>query len=171
MLISVDVFLYRCVRSAGYINRAQRTKYGNDMKLRHDNVIKWHFPRYGPFVRGIHRSPVFVPHKDQWRGALMFSLISARINGWVNHREAGELRRIRPQLWRHSNGFAVCWPFYSHSIYGTLVYFVGCVFSSVWLLRSRHDIKLNNISYMLATCLVRITMNLTLLEIDVAVIR
>ena len=39
----------------------------------HDDVIKWkHFPRYWPFVRGIHRSPVNSPHKDQWRGALMF---------------------------------------------------------------------------------------------------
>ena len=42
----------------------------------HDDVIKWkHFPRYWPFVRGIHRSPVNSPHKSQWRGALMFSLI------------------------------------------------------------------------------------------------
>ena len=62
----------------------------------HDDVIKWkHFPRYWPFVRGIHRSPVNSPHKDQWRGALMFSLICARISGWVNNREAGDLRRHR----------------------------------------------------------------------------
>ena len=58
--------------------------------------IKWkHFPRYRPFVQGIHRSPVNSPHKDQWRGALMFSLIYAWINGWVNNREAGDLRRHR----------------------------------------------------------------------------
>ena len=63
----------------------------------HDDVIKWkHFPRYWPFVWGIHRSSVNSPHKGQWRGALMFSLISARINGWVNNREAFDLRRIRP---------------------------------------------------------------------------
>ena len=36
------------------------------------------------------------PHKGQWRGALMFPLICARINGWVNHGEAGDLRRILP---------------------------------------------------------------------------
>ena len=60
----------------------------------HDDVIKWkHFPRYWPFVRGIHRSPVNSPHKGQWRGALKFSLICARINSWVNNREAGDLRR------------------------------------------------------------------------------
>ena len=62
----------------------------------HDDVIKWkHFPRYWPFVRGIHRSPVNSPHKSQWRGALMFTLICARINGWVNNREAGDFRRYR----------------------------------------------------------------------------
>ena len=60
----------------------------------HDDVIKWkHFPRYWPFVRGIHRSPVNSPHKGQWRGALMFSLICAWRNNGVNNREAGDLRR------------------------------------------------------------------------------
>ena len=39
--------------------------------------------------------PVNSPHKGQWRGALMFSLISTSINGWVNNREAGDLRRNR----------------------------------------------------------------------------
>ena len=58
----------------------------------HDDVIKWkHFPRYWPFAR----SPVNSPHKGQWRGALMFSLICVRINGWVNNREAGDLRCYR----------------------------------------------------------------------------
>ena len=60
----------------------------------HDDVIKWkHFPRYWPFVRGIHRSPVNSPHKGQWHGALMFSLICVWINDKVNNREAGDLRR------------------------------------------------------------------------------
>ena len=59
----------------------------------HDDVIQWkHFPRYWPFVRGIHWWPVNSPHKGQWRGALMFSLICVWINGWVNNREAGDLR-------------------------------------------------------------------------------
>ena len=31
-------------------------------------------------------------HEGQWRGALMFSLICAWINGWVNNGEAGDLR-------------------------------------------------------------------------------
>ena len=33
------------------------------------------------------------PHKGQWRGALMFSLICVWISSWVNSREAGDLRR------------------------------------------------------------------------------
>ena len=46
-----------------------------------------------PFARGIHRSPVNSPHKGQWRGALMFSLICVWINGWANNGEAGDSRR------------------------------------------------------------------------------
>ena len=100
----------------------------------HDDVIKWkHFPRYWPFVRGrggglcsgpdqrkhqsstslafvrgIHRSPVNSPHKGQRRGALMFSFNWARINGWVNNREAGDFRRRR----LHYDVIVMyCWPF------------------------------------------------------------
>ena len=62
---------------------------------RHDDVIKWkHSPRPWPFVRGIHRSPVNSPHKGQGRGALMFSLICAWINGWVNNRKAPIMRSV-----------------------------------------------------------------------------
>ena len=64
------------------------------MWSQHDDVIKWkYFPRYWPFVREIHRSPVNFPHKGQWRGALMFTLICDRMNGWVNNHEAGDSRR------------------------------------------------------------------------------
>ena len=68
------------------------------------------FPRYWPFVRGIHRSPVNYPHKCQWRGALMFSLICVGINGWGYNREAGDLRRHRAHydvivMW---NGRDIC---------------------------------------------------------------
>ena len=75
----------------------------------HDDVMKLkHFPRYWPFVRGIHRSPVNSPHKGQWREALIFSLIGAWINGWVNNREAGDLRRHRAHydvivMWKAAN--------------------------------------------------------------------
>ena len=51
--------------------------------------------RYWPFVRGIRRLPMNSPHKGQWRGALMFSLICVWTNGWANNRDAGDLRRHR----------------------------------------------------------------------------
>ena len=65
-------------------------------QLIHDDVIKWkHFPCYWPFVRGTHRSQLNSPHKSQWHGGLIFSLIRAWINGWVNNRKAGDFRRHR----------------------------------------------------------------------------
>ena len=55
-----------------------------------------HFPRYWPFVWGIHRSLLNSPHKGQWRGALMVSLICAAwTDGCVNTRDAGDLWRYR----------------------------------------------------------------------------
>ena len=60
----------------------------------HDDVNKWkHFPCYWPLLRGIHRSPVNFPHKSQWRGASIFSLIYAWTNSWVNNQDANGLRR------------------------------------------------------------------------------
>ena len=38
------------------------------------------------------RSPMNSPHKGQWHGALMLSLIFAWTNGWLNNRDAGHLR-------------------------------------------------------------------------------
>ena len=94
----------------------------------HDDVIKWkHFPRYWPFVWGLHRSSVISPHKDQWRGALMYSLISVWIECWVNNRDAGDLRRYRAHydvivmqywVWKYlvqpdnKHHLCQCWPRY-----------------------------------------------------------
>ena len=69
----------------------------------HDDVIKWkHIPRYWPFVQGIHWSPVNSPHKGQWCGALMFSLMCQ------NKRFSKQWRRWWFQmplcsLWCHCN--------------------------------------------------------------------
>ena len=100
----------------GRIN--ERNEKQHQSTNRHDDVIKWkHFPRYWPFVRGIHRSPVNSPHKGQWRGPLMFSLICVWINGWVDNREAGDLRCYHahygvtvmvtwpPLIWNHLSYF------------------------------------------------------------------
>ena len=81
----------------------------------HDDAIKWkQFPHYWPFVRGIHRSPVNFPHKGQWRGTLMFSLICAWINGWANNRETSDLRRHRAH-------------------YDVTVMNISCKFTDSWL--------------------------------------
>ena len=51
--------------------------------------------------------------KGQWHGPLMFSLISVWINGWVNNREAGDVRRYRAHygvtvmLWNCSQVFII----------------------------------------------------------------
>ena len=61
----------------------------------HDDVIKWkHFPRYWPFGRGIHRW-IPITKARQWHGALIFSMICAWTNDWVNNRDAGDLRSHR----------------------------------------------------------------------------
>ena len=60
-----------------------------------DDVIKWkHFSRYWPFVQGIHGSPVNLPSQGPVRQN-MFSLICVWTKGWVNIRDAGDLRRHR----------------------------------------------------------------------------
>ena len=74
------------------------------------------FSRNWPFVRGIHRSPVNSPHKGQWRGALIYSLICVWIKGWENNREAGDLRRYRA----HYDVIVIL--FYGY----TVPYTVGC---------------------------------------------
>ena len=68
--------------------------------LCHGEVIKWkHFPRYWPFVRGIHRSPVNSPYKGQWRGALMFL--------WFVPEQTGEYNRDVRDLRRHQTHYDV----------------------------------------------------------------
>ena len=78
----------------------------------HDDVIKWkHFPRYWPFMQG--NSPVngeFPTQRPATRTFDVFLICAwikdcvkiemlviwdARINGWVNNRDAGDLRRRR----------------------------------------------------------------------------
>ena len=71
------------------IGRHLNTTKQRTNRPHHDDVLKWkQFPRYWPFVRGIHRSPVNYLHKGQWRGVWMFSLIFVWINGWVNNRDS-----------------------------------------------------------------------------------
>ena len=69
---------------------------GKEILCGHDDDIKRkHFPRYWPFVQGIHRSPVNSLHEGQWHRTLMLSLICTQINSWVNNGGAGDLRHHR----------------------------------------------------------------------------
>ena len=83
------------------------------------------------------------PHKSQWRGALLFSLICVWINGWVNNREAGDLRRYRAHCDLHRNGLpSLSWsgscPLQSFLEYVTINFFSPCAFfpgkSKLWLI-------------------------------------
>ena len=71
--------------------------------LPYDDVIKWkHFPRYWPFVRGIHRLPVNSPHKGQWRGVLIF--FDLRLNKQLSKRSWGWwFGTPSHALWGHCN--------------------------------------------------------------------
>ena len=85
---------YRLLLSSYYDPDLSQPLRNHDVISLHDDFIKWkHFPCYWPFVQVIHWSPVNSPHKGQWRGALVFSFIGAWTNGWVNTREAGDLRQ------------------------------------------------------------------------------
>ena len=76
-----------------FVKLSLESQPGSGCPSIHDDIIKWkHFPHYWPFVWGIHWWLVNSLHKGQWRGALMFSLIFARINSWVNNGGAGDLR-------------------------------------------------------------------------------
>ena len=94
-----SVLLWWCDRFA-WVLRGYYTGTGTV----HDDVIKWkHFPRYWPFVRGIHQSPVNSPQKGQWRGALMF-FFDLHPNKRLSKQSWGWWFETPPcPLWRHSN--------------------------------------------------------------------
>ena len=80
--------IFQCWSYLGFLNKTDIFS----VLILHDDVIKWKNSRSWPFVRRIHRSLV---NSGQWRGALMFSLTCTWINGWVNNREAVDMRRHR----------------------------------------------------------------------------
>ena len=87
--------------------------------------------------RGLHRSrriPLY-PHKGQWGWALVFSLITAWTNSWVNNQNAGDLRRHHAHYdatviyLKHSSGSqsADTVPLISMSICRSQLYFKSIV--------------------------------------------
>ena len=105
-----DINQYQTETKAGTLCGISGTSFTNI----HDDVIKWkQFPRYWPFLRGIHRCTVNSPHKGQWRGTLMFSLIYVSITGWVNNRKAGDVRRYRAHY--DVSVMILAWPELGHA--------------------------------------------------------
>ena len=103
-LFYVNVITYPCHNSNSGL--FQLFRWNRPLMAYHDDVIIWeHFPRNWPFVRGIHLSPVDFPHKGQWRGASMFTLIYILLLLHPNKRLSKPSRRrwfetpLRP-LWR-----------------------------------------------------------------------
>ena len=67
------------------------------------------FSAFLALCEGNHRSPVDFHHKGQRRGALMFSLICAWINGWVNDWDVGGLKRHRAYHDATVMGKSIAW--------------------------------------------------------------
>ena len=76
----------------------------------HDDVISWkHFPRYWPFVRGIHQSPVNPPAQRPVTGSfdVFFDL---RLNKPLSKQSLGWwFETLSRPLWCHCNGTFICW--------------------------------------------------------------
>ena len=104
-----------------------------------------HFPRYWPFVRGIHRSPVNSPHKGQWRGALIFSLTCARINELVNNGEAGDLRRSHAHYDVTVMGKDCMWICKVMKLFQVATRTVLSVWFVLSLLADSHDLSIHNL--------------------------
>ena len=75
-------------------NRLSPTDTFFMMTSSNENIFRVTGHLCGEFTRGEFTGPrLIAPHKGQWCGALVFSLICARTKGWVNNGEAGDLRR------------------------------------------------------------------------------
>ena len=116
--------------------------------LHHDDVIKWkHFPRYWPFVRGIHRSPV--TQKPVTRSFDVFFVL--RPNKRLSKQSWGWWFEMpsRP-LWRHRNDIQMI----GRSRCFNVAHFVGSLFSgTIHAIISRcgfHNEKLWHVFY---TCI------------------
>ena len=120
----------------------------------HNDVIKWkYFPRYWSFVRGIHGSPVNSPDKCQWRGALKFSLICTGANGWVNNRDAGDLRCHRA----NHNVAVMLWTNFTNTVFMLFQWSIVSVFTHLpemsLPLDLLHDIIQNFLPLTLIICI------------------
>ena len=91
------VFLCQLQASCNLIRRLRSTH--SMMTSSNGNIFRATGPLCGEFSGW----PVNSPHKGQWRGALMFSLICTRINGWVKQWWGWWFETPSCPLWRHCN--------------------------------------------------------------------
>ena len=86
------------------------------------------------FMQGIHRPPLTSPHKGQWRGALIFSLICTWTNNWANNGDTRDLRRHRAHHDVTIMDTSSCcrWnSIISHCTQGNVVANIRCTFSHI----------------------------------------
>ena len=82
----------------GFVNAMREHKIRLYVPAQHNTILlhdinKWNISRVTGPLWGESTGNWWIPHKGQWHGALMFSLICAWTNGWANNRDSGELRR------------------------------------------------------------------------------
>ena len=85
-----------------YDNRLSGTKSSETFFIQTLKISWWRhqmetFPRYWPFLRGIHRSPMDSHHKGQWLEALVSSLICA----WTVPSNISLFENDKNSLWGH----------------------------------------------------------------------
>ena len=80
----------------------------------HDDVIKWkHFPRYWPFVWGIHRSPVNSTQRPVTRSFDVF--FDLRLNKRLSNQSWGWwFETLSRPLWRHCDVKYSIWDVITH---------------------------------------------------------
>ena len=101
---------------------------------------------------GIHRLPVNSPHRGQWRGALMFSLIRIWRNDWVDNRDAGDYKRHRgyynvPVIWHDD---VIKWKYFHviGHLCGALIISLICAWINSWVgNRMAVDLKRHRVHY------------------------
>ena len=86
----IGLLTHICVTRPQWVNDRGTNSYHTLHINNLPRFVKWYLITE---IKHCHRSPTSSPRKGQWRGALMFSSICTWMNGWVNNRDAGDLRR------------------------------------------------------------------------------
>ena len=88
------------------------------------------------------------PHKGQWRGALTFPVICVSTNGWINNRDAGDLRRHRAHydvtviVLRITKSCSQQAHSHHHHLPASVSDYFQLVFSKTYRMNSEHTLKI-----------------------------